>query len=311
VLFWIGAVGGALAIGMVTAFVREPRIARSGRIDWPGVVLLAGGLVCLVLPLAQGGKWGWTSPLTLGILAAAVAMLVLLVIVERRVPDPLVNMTALARPPVAITNVASIFVGFALFSSFVGTANYVQAPEITGYGFGSTVFVGGLTLLPSGVLMLVLSPLSARWISRWGGGTVLAVAGVILAVGLVFRMIFTADLWMIFVGSAIIGAGAGVGYASLPSLINRFTPVAELAAANGINTLARSLGSTLASAIGGSLLAAITIDVGGAALPSLAAYRTLFAICAFAALLAAVGGLILRSRYQAENHESPTAHAVH
>jgi predicted MFS family arabinose efflux permease len=291
---------------MVTAFVREPRIARTGGIDWAGVALLAGGLVCLVLPLAQGTAWGWTSPLTLGLLIAAVVLLVLLVVVERRLSQPLVNITALTRPPIVITNVASVFVGFALFSSFVGTANYVQAPEISGYGFGSSVLVAGLTLLPSGVLMLVLSPLSARWIARWGGGTVLAAAGLILAAGLVFRIAFTADLWMIFAGSAITGAGAGVGYAALPSLINKFTPTAELAAANGLNGLARSLGSTLASAIGGSLLAAITIDLGGAELPSLTAYRTLFLICAAAALLASAAGLVLRRMQSAETAAAGT-----
>jgi MFS family permease len=310
VLYWIGAAGGVLAIAMVTTFVREPRIARTGRVDWAGVVLLAGGLLCLVLPLAQGTTWGWTSPLTLGVLAAAVVLLALLTVVERHVASPLVNMTALTRPPVAITNIASVFVGFALFSSFVGTANYVQAPEISGYGFGSSVLVAGFTLLPSGVLMLVLSPLSARWISRWGGGPVLAVAGVILAAGLVFRMVFTAELWMIFVGSAIIGAGSGVGYAALPSLINKFTPTAELAAANGLNTLARSLGSTLASAIGGSLLAAITIDIGGAELPSLNGYRTLFAICAVAALLASAAGVLLSRMQRAETNAAAASPAT-
>jgi hypothetical protein len=131
-----------------------------------------------------------------------------------------------------------------------------------------------------------------------GGGTVLAAAGVILALGLVFRIVFTADLWMVFVGSAI-GASSGVGYAALPSLINKFTPTAELAAANGLNTLARSLGSTLASALGGSLLAAITINIGRAELPSLTAYRTLFAVCAVAALLASAAGLVLDRMHRA------------
>ncbi len=68
-----------------------------------------------------------------------------------------------------------------------------------------------------------------------------------------------------------------------------------MAASNSINSLARSLGSTLASAVGGSLLAAITVTIGGIAIPSLAAYRILFTICAAAAILAAAAGWIIAS----------------
>ncbi|WP_299568902.1 MFS transporter [uncultured Williamsia sp.] len=294
-LYWIGAVGAAISIALVLAVVGNPAGTREGSIDVAGIGLLVGGLVCLVLPLSQGSSWGWSSPATIGLLVASVVLLALLVVVEKRSSDPLVDMTALSNPPVAITNVASVFVGFALFASFVGTANYVQAPESTGYGFGSSVLVAGLCLMPSGVLMLVLSPVSARLMAAFGPGRVLCTGGLVIAGGLLVRIIWVDSLWQIILGTTIIGAGTGVAYASLPSLINIHTPAADLAAANGINTLARSLGSTLASAVGGSLLAAITITVGGAALPSLTAYRVLFVICAVASVLAAVFGLLVSS----------------
>ena len=70
-------------------------------------------------------------------------------------------------------------------------------------------------------------------------------------------------------------------------------PASELAAANGLNTLARSVGSSLASAIGGTLLLASTITLGRVELPSLTAYRTLFAVCAAAALLGATISLLV------------------
>ena len=136
-----------------------------------------------------------------------------------------------------------------------------------------------MCLLPSGILMLILSPVPARLINRWGSGRVLALAGVILAVGLLVRIVLVSALWQVIAGSAVIGIGTGIGYAALPSLINAYNPGAELAAATGLNSLARSLGSTLASAVGGSLLSAITVSVGGTVLPSLTAYRVLFTIC--------------------------------
>jgi MFS family permease len=308
VLYWISVGGAALSIAFILALVAEPPVLDAPSVDLLGILLLAGGLVCLVLPLSEGSAWGWSSPATIGLMAGAVVLLGALVFVERREASPLVNMRALGRPPVAITNVASVFVGFALFASFVVTSSYVQAPVATGYGFGSSVLTAGLCLLPSGVLMLLLSPLTARLIRLWGGGPVLALGGVVIAAGLIVRIFAVSSLWEVIVGSAIVGAGTGVGYAALPSLINAHTPAGDLAAANGINSLARSLGSTLASAVGGSILAAITLSLGGASLPSLTAYRVLFAICTASALLAAVAGLVVGSpRLNRDRQSSPQA----
>ncbi len=79
----------------------------------------------------------------------------------------------------------------------------------------------------------------------------------------------------------------------MPSLILLGAKQSELAAANGLNALCRTVGSSLASAIGGTLLAAQTISLAGHDLPSLGAYRTLFAICAGAALVGALIALVI------------------
>ena len=158
VLYWIGAVGALLSMVAVRSLVGEPPVSRDGSVDVLGIGLLAGALVALILPLSEGSSWGWSSVRTIGLLVVSAVLFVALVLVERRVPNPLVNIPTLQNPPIAITNVASVLIGFALFASFVGTSNYVQAPMATGYGFGSSVLVAGLCLLPSGVLMLVLAP---------------------------------------------------------------------------------------------------------------------------------------------------------
>ena len=65
------------------------------------------------------------------------------------------------RRPILLTNAASVLAGFAMYANFLGTAPYVEAPALTGYGFGASALVGGLCLLPSGFTMIVLSPLAA------------------------------------------------------------------------------------------------------------------------------------------------------
>jgi MFS family permease len=276
---------------VIVSLVPEPPTSAGGRLDWSGIVLLCASVMALMLPLSKGGSWGWGSAATIGLFVLAAVLIAALLMVERRARNPLVDLARLARRPIVLTNLSSMLIGFALFSSFVGTSSYVQAPPATGYGFGSSILVAGLCLLPMGALMLLLAPLAARSIATWGAHRTLAVAAAVIALGLLFRIFFTDALWQVIVGTAIIGAGSGVSYSSLPSLINANTPRDELASANGVNSLARFLGSSLSSAIGGSVLAAITVSVGGVAFPSLSGYRVLFTICAVASVLVVVAAL--------------------
>lgn len=293
VLFWITAVAGAVSLTATLLVVPEAANRAGGRVDVVGTGVLSVALVALLLPLAQGNQWGWSSPRTVGLLVLAVVLLAVFVRYERRVRDPLVDIRATLRRPIVLTNVASILFGFALFASLIGTASYVEAPAASGYGFGSSIVVGGLCLLPSGLVMLLLSPVAARLIRAWGAHRTLTVAGAILAAGWLCRIVLTTSLWEIVLGTTIVGAATGIGYATMPALINRNTPPTEISAANGLNSLARAFGSSVASAIGGSLLTASTVVVAGVALPSLGAYRVLFATCATAAVLAAVAALFI------------------
>ena len=292
-LFWICVGGAAIAFAGISTQVAEPPRTGRGRLDLAGTALLSATLICLLLPLAQANTWGWGDGRTLGLLAASVAGIVLFVAVERRVASPLVDVVANARPALLLTNVASLAVGFALFASLIGTAAYVQAPAATGYGFGSSVLAGGLAMLPSGVAMLLLSPVSAKLTVRFGPKVTLALGAAIVALGFLFRIVFVDAYWQVVVGTTIAGAGTGIAYAAMPSLILLGARRSQLAAANGLNTLFRSAGSSLASAIGGTLLASMTVSLAGHELPSLGAYRTLFAICAGAALIGALIALVI------------------
>lgn len=286
-LFWVTVIAGSFAFAGILAFVPEDSSRTGGRIDFVGAVLLAGALVSLLYPLSETSDWGWGSPRVLGLLGLSAVLFGLFAWTQTRIVQPLVDLVALRRRPIMLTNIASIFFGFALFASLIGTASYVQAPEASGYGFGSSVLVGGLAMLPSGLAMLLLAPLSAKLAERIGAPRTLAFGALIVAAGWGLRIVATGSLWEVIVGTTIVGAGTGIGYAAMPSIINAHTPTSELAAANGLNTLVRSMGSSLASAIGGALMAASTIALGSAEIPSLDAYRQLFALCAIASILAA------------------------
>jgi MFS family permease len=293
VLFWINSAAGVLTFLGIWLVVPESHHREGGRVDLVGAALLSGGLVCLILPLEQSSQWGWGSSRVWLLLVAAVVILVAFAAYELRRDEPLVDLAALRRRPIVTTNLASICFGFALFASFIGTSTFVEAGRWTGYGFDSSLLTGGLALLPSGLAMLFFAPVAARMIAVRGAPQTLALGAVIVAAGWVIRIVLTSSLWEIIVATAVIGIGTGIGYAAMPSLINAYTPPHEIAAANGLNTLFRSFGSTLATALGTSILASSLVYhvvdgqvVDGA--PSLTAYRWLFAVCALASVLAAV-----------------------
>lgn len=293
VLFWVTAGASALAfIGILTLVPRDTDLA-GGKVDYIGTVLLGAALVALLYPLSQTGSWGWGSAKVIGLLCLSAVLFVVFTFTQTRIAQPLVDLVTLRRRPIMLTNIASIFFGFALFASLIGTASYVQAPEATGYGFGSSIVTGGLAMLPGGLAMLILAPVSAKLATRYGAPRILTFGAIIVAAGWLCRIVFTDSLTQVIIGATVVGAGTAIGYATMPAIINAHTPIHELAAANGLNSLVRSVGSSLASAVGGALLAASTMSLGGHDIPTMDAYRELFALCAAASLIAALIALAI------------------
>jgi predicted MFS family arabinose efflux permease len=294
ILFWITVAGGTVSVAAMW-LLPEPPGRAAGRLDLPGTAVLAAALVCLLLPLSQTSRWGWASAPTIGLLVGAGVLLAGLVAWERRSPSPLIDVVVNARPGLLLTNLASICVGFALFALLIGTVSYVEAPAVTGYGFGSSATIAGLCLLPCGLAMLAFAPLSAAITNRAGPKVTLATGALIITLGFLARIGLASHLWEVIAGTAVAGAGTGIAYAAMPSLIGRTASRSGLAAANGLNALCRSVGSSLASAVGGTLLTSSLVFAAGQGFPSHSTYRLLFAICAGAAALAAVTALTVPS----------------
>jgi MFS family permease len=129
----------------------------------------------------------------------------------------------------------------------------------------------------------------------------------IMAAGYVVAILLGTQVWWIILASVIIGAGLGVAYASMPALIMRSVPPSETAAANGLNALVRSMGSTIASAVIGAVLAHITMTMGGISLPSQRGFQVALLISATAAVLALLVAALIptrqRARRRAEDEE--------
>ncbi|MEU0136674.1 MFS transporter [Streptomyces sp. NPDC006296] len=294
-MFWVSAAIGLLDVLLVLRCVPESPLRSRGRFDALGALGLTGALVCLLLAVTQGGGWGWTSARTLGLLTASVVIALVWGAYELRVRTPMVDLRVSARPAVLLTNVAALLIGFAFYANSLVTGQMVQEPRATGYGLGASIVVSGLCLLPGGVTMVLLSPVSARISGRHGPRTSLALASGIIAVGYVVRWFTSHSLWTIVAGATVVAAGTAIAYSALPALVMRGVPVGETGAANGLNTLMRSIGQAFCSATVAAVLANMTFLAAGRPAPTLGAYRLVFLIAGAAALLALAVTLCLPS----------------
>ena len=287
-LFWTSGALGAVALVLVLALVPESAVRTGGRFDVLGGIGMAAGLVCLLLAISKGADWGWTSGLTLGLFAAAVVILLVWGRWELRTPQPLVDLRTTARRQVLFTNLASIAVGFSMFAMSLVLPQLLQLPEATGYGLGRSLLTAGLVMAPSGLVMMAFAPVSAKVSKARGPKVTLMIGALIVAAGYGLNIALMSEVWHLVLVSCVIGAGIGFTYGAMPALIMGAVPASETAAANSLNTLMRSIGTSVASAIAGVILAQMTVSLGGFALPSESAFKVVMGIGAGAALLAFV-----------------------
>ncbi|MCT2591598.1 MFS transporter [Streptomyces sp. N2-109] len=286
VLFWGAAGIGVLATVLVATLVPASRNPTGGRFDLPGAVGLSTALMCLLLAISKGAAWGWGSALTVGLFCASAAVLALWGWWELRTPQPLVDLRTTVRRQVLLTNIASAVFGFAMFAMSLVLPQILQLPKSTGYGLGTSMVTVGLVMGPSGLVMMAVAPLSAR-ISRTRGPKVTLMAGaVVVAAGYGLGIALMSAVWQLVLVSSVIGAGIGLAYGAMPALIMAAVPVSETATANSFNTLMRSIGTSVSSAVAGVVLAQMTVSLGPVAVPSQDGFRLVMAIGVGAALAA-------------------------
>ncbi|MFF3489991.1 MFS transporter [Streptomyces sp. NPDC002795] len=294
VLFWGSAVL-AVAIGaMIYAIVPDvPAAAKGQRFDAPGAVGLAIGLVSLLLAVSKGADWGWGSGTTLALFAVAVVSLLVWGRYELRTREPLVDLRTTARPRVLFTNAASILIGVGMYAYMLIAPQLLQFPEGTGFGLGQSMLAAGLWIAPGGVMMMLISPLGGKLINARGPKFALILGALVIALGYGAALPLMGTAWGIMLAGIIINSGVALAYGSMPALIMSSVPLSETAAANGFNTLMRSLGTTIGSAVIGVVLAQMTVSMGGVPIPSEGGFRTGLMIgCGVAVLSAAVATFI-------------------
>lgn len=117
-----------------------------------------------------------------------------------------------------------------------------------------------------------------------------------------FSLLLASEVWHILVANLLIGVGIGFGYAAMPMLIMRSVPQSETGASNGLNALFRSLGTSIAAAVVGAVLASLSTVQDGMQVPTASAFQLSFALGLAAAVVALIVAAFIPQRPAAESH---------
>ncbi|MET8862464.1 MFS transporter [Nonomuraea sp. NPDC004580] len=274
--YWLMA-AGALALTVVSArTLDESRAAVPRRFDVPGVVLLTLGVAALVAGVTEG-RTGWSRPVVVWAFAAAVVLIAAFVAVERRRPEPLLDLELFRRPLFLVATGGATVVGAAV----VGLLSYL--PTVLQEAHGLTALDTALLFAVWSGLSFVTSLLSRHVrlsaAARLAFGLGLSAAGYI---GLL-SLAATLSLPLVIAGLAVSGTGSGLINSSITHLAIESVPAHRVSMGSGANNTARYIGSSLGAAGIAATIGAAGLSQG--TLISVAAAIALTGLTAAATLL--------------------------
>jgi len=301
-IFLVNLPIGAVVYALCVALLPDTRPQAAGqKLDVGGAITITLALMLAVYAIVGGNEAGWLSLQTLGLLGAALLLLVAFLAIESRVRQPLVPLGLFRLRSVAISNVVGVLWAAAMFAWFFISALYMQL--VLGY----TPMQVGLAFLPSNLIMAGFSlGLSASIVLRFGLRLPIAVGLLLAAAGLaLFARAPVDGAFVVDVLPGMLLLGLGAGMALNPVLLAAMSDVGpeESGLASGVVNTAFMMGGALGLAVLASLAAARTtaLQAAGAAVPAAlnGGYQWAFVVGAVFAALAAVLGLLLHEKPQA------------
>jgi EmrB/QacA subfamily drug resistance transporter len=240
-------IGVAVFAGCLVLLPKDLPIEERGRMDVAGAVTVTLALMLAVYAIVNGNQEGWTSLGTLGMLAAAAALLGAFVFIESRSPAPLVPLELFKHRTLATANVVAALLAAALFSWFFLSALYMQ--RVLGY----TPLEVGLAFLPATLLMGAFSlGLSAKVVIRFGLRTPLVAGLAFLSAGLLLFARAPVDgnyATDVLLATILLALGAGLSFNPLLLAAMGDVPPEQSGLASGLVNTTQMMGGALGLAI--------------------------------------------------------------
>ena len=249
-IFWINLPIGILALTLAAIFVPESKSTRARAFDPGGQLLVFIGLATLIYAVIDGPHAGWDSPLILGLFATVAAVLVLFVIYEPRLKEPLLDLRFFRSVPFSSATLLGVSV-FACFAGFLFlNALYLQQSR------GLSAFNTGLCTLPLALAMIISAPLSGRLVGTRGTRPSLLISGsaLMLSTLILANLTIATPLPLLLLAYTLFGIGLGMVNPAIANNAVSGMPLSQAGVAAAVASTSRQVGAALGVAVAGTVL---------------------------------------------------------
>ncbi|WP_312872065.1 MDR family MFS transporter [Streptosporangium becharense] len=249
--FYVNLPVGFVALALLAAKLKLPRLRTEHRIDWTGAALLSIGITALVLITTWGGNdYAWGSPQILALTAVAVVSLALFVPVERRAAEPIMPLGLFRNRNFTLVSLVGFLLGFAMF----GAINFLPLFQQTVQGASATN--SGLLLLPMMGSAMAVSLFVGRAITATGRYKVYPVLGGVImtvAMWLLSMMDAHTPAWQTGVFIAVLGLGMGFLMQTTMLIAQNSVEQKDLGVSSSASTFFRSIGGSFGVSLFGAV----------------------------------------------------------
>ena len=250
--FYVGVPFAVAAFVVLGRTLDLPVVRRKVVIDYRGATLLATGTASLLVWVSLAGKsFPWASWETALMVGGGVALLVAMVLVERRAVEPIIPLRLFRSRTIVLAAVASLFVGIALFGATIFLSQYFQLAR------GATPTMSGIYTLPLILGLATSSTVSGRLITRTGRWKRWLVAGSVLLTagsGLMATVAWDTPYWRLALYMAVIGIGVGMMLQNLVLAVQNIVAARDLGTASSFIAFTRTLGGSIGVSALGAVL---------------------------------------------------------
>jgi EmrB/QacA subfamily drug resistance transporter len=290
-IFWLNVPIGLLVIPLVLARIDRTPATSAGRLDFGGLVLIAGGAFGVVWGLVRANTVGWSSTEVVVALLAGVLLSIAFVAWELRTPAPMLPMHLFRSRAFSAANTTGFFLNASLLGAVFLLAQFLQTAQ------GDGPLGAGLRLLPWTSTLFIVAPIAGTLVQRIGERRLMVTGMLLQSIGMAWIALIAdpGRAYPAFIAPLII-AGCGVSMvfpASQNAVVNAVSPTA-IGAASGTYNMLRQLGGVFGVAIA----VAVFAQYGGYSTPAAFAdgFGPAIGVAAVLSFIAAIAGALTPKR---------------
>ncbi|MFW0796818.1 MFS transporter [Gordonia sp. CPCC 205515] len=249
-VFYINLPIGVVALIAIVIVLPKTSTTTKPYIDYFGIILLAAASTCIVLVTSFGSIWGWGSTRILLLIALGVIAVIAFVMVELRVPEPVMPIRLLTNRVFATASIIGFVVGFAMFGAITFLPMFLQAVQ------GASATSSGLRMIPMMLGLLITSIASGQIISRTGRYKIYPIVGTAIftvALFLLSTMDRSTSNGLTSLYLFILGVGLGMVMQVLVLAVQNAVEYRDLGTGTSGATFFRSIGSAVGVAVFGAV----------------------------------------------------------